>query len=314
LSRGVALPVTSPALNPLDDFQPRRRQLVAGASASWRAAAADMRVDYLREVDPRSDYFVSERAAVQGVLRPVRGLTVAAGADYDLASGSWGSAAASLAYDSRSVHARLGARRYRPHFELWTVWGAFSPLAYRAADATIAVTVVPEVRVRASYERYEYERSDVSAPLFSAEQDGWRWEAGGTVTPVPGWTVDGAYRMEFGPGAAAEGTAASVTYAVSRRLSLSALASSVSRPLEFRFNDALVRSYGIDAAVEPSRRVQVGLTVARYEEDHRRPDAGAFAWDQFRAAARVVFLLGSGADQSSLPPAIRLLPGDRAAR
>jgi hypothetical protein len=265
-------------------------------------------------VDPRSNYFVSERAGVQGVLRPVRGLTVAAGADYDLASGWWGSAEASLAYAYRSVYARLGARRYRPHFELWTVWGAFSPVPYRSAEAMVAVTATPQLQLRARYERYEFEGSDANTPLFDVEPDGWRWEVGGTVTPATGWTIDGAYRREFGPGAAAAGVAGSMTYAPSRRLSVTALASSVNRPLEFRFNEALVRSYGVDAAVEATSRVQVGLTLALYDETHGRPDAGAFDWDQFRVATRVVLLLGGGADYARLPPAIRLLPGGRAAR
>jgi hypothetical protein len=309
----VALPVTSPALNPLDDYQPRRRQLVAGASASWRAAAADVRAEYLREVDPRSDYFVSERVGLQGVLRPVRALTVVAGGDYDLASGWWGSAEASLAYADRSVHARIGARRYRPHFELWTVWGAFSPVPYRAAEAFLAVTANPRIQLRARYERYEFEGSDASTPLLDVEQDGWRWEVGGTVTPAAGWTWDGVYRREFGPGAAAAGVAGSMTYAPSRRVSVTALASSVNRPLEFRFNEALVRSYGVDVAFEATSRVQVGLSGVRYAETHRRPDAGAFDWNQFRVAARVVLLLGGG-DYTGLPPAIRLLPGGRAVR
>jgi hypothetical protein len=313
LSRGVALPVTSPALNPLDDFQPRRRQLVAGASAAWRSAPADVRIDYLREVDPRSDYFVSERVGMQGVLRPLDGLTVVAGADYDLASGWWGSAEASLAYAHRLAYVRLGARRYRPHFELWTIWGAFSPVPYRAAEALLAVTAMPQVQLRARYERYEFDASEANTPLFAAEADGWRWELGGTVTPLEGWTLDGAYRREFGPGAAAAGAGGSVTYAPSRRLSITALGSSVDRPLEFRFNEAIVHTYGVDAAWQPMPRVQVGLTLVRYDESHRRPDAGAFDWDQLRAAARVVLLLG-GADDARLPAVIRLLPGDRSAR
>jgi hypothetical protein len=313
LSRGVALPVTSPALDPLDDFQPRQRQLVAGASAAWRAAAADVRADYLREVDPRSDYFVSERVGLQGVLRPVRALSVAAGADYDLASGWWGSAEASLSYADRLLHARIGARRYRPHFELWTVWGAFSPVPYRAAEVFVAVTANPQVQLRARYERYEFERSDASTPLFAVEQDGWRWEVGGTVTPAVGWTLDGAYRREFGPGAAAAGLAGSLNYAPSQRLSVTALASSTNRPLEFRFNEGLVRSYGVDAAVDVTSRLQVGLSGVHHAETHRRPDAGAFDWNQLRVAARVVLLLGGG-DHAGLPPAIRLLPGGRATR
>ena len=142
-------------------------RLLCSASAAWRAAPADVRVDYLREVDPRSNYFVSERVGLQGTLRPLRGLTVAAGADYDLASGWWGSAEASLAYAYKFVYARLGARRYRPHFELWSIWAAFSPVPYHAADASLTVTAGSQLQLRARYERYEFEPADVSTPLFT---------------------------------------------------------------------------------------------------------------------------------------------------
>jgi hypothetical protein len=90
--------------------------------------------------------------------------------------------------------------------------------------------------------------------------------------------------------------------------------STATRPLEFRFNEAEVRSYGIDAQLEPTSRVRLGLSVNRYEELHRRPDAAAFDWDQLRVSARVAVLFGSHADLRGLPPAIRLLPGGRAAR
>ena len=43
LARASALPVTSPALNPLDDFQPRQRQIVAGLAAGWTGARGDVR-------------------------------------------------------------------------------------------------------------------------------------------------------------------------------------------------------------------------------------------------------------------------------
>ena len=313
LARGVPLPVTSPALNPLDDFQPQQRQILAGASAAWRAAPADVRVDYLREVDPRSNYFVSERVGLQGALRPLRGLTVEAGADYDLASGWWGSAEASLAYVYKFVYARLGARRYRPHFELWSIWAAFSPVPYHAADALLTVTATSQLQLRARYERYEFEDADASTPLFTEESGGWRWEVGGTVTPATRWTLDGAVYSESGPGASAAGARGSMTYTPSRRVSLTALASSLNRPLEYRYNEAVVHSLGLDASMQPTARVQMGLTVAYYDESHHRPDAGAYDWNQVRAAARVVLLLG-GADDAGLPAVMRLLPGDRAAR
>lgn len=314
LARGAALPVTSPALNPLDDFQPRERQILAGIGGGWRAAQADVRVEYQREVDPRADKFVSERVGVDAALRPFAGVRLAGGADYDLVAGWWGSAEASLGYTTRRLRATIGARRYRPHFDLWTIWGAFSPVPYRSVRADAAVAVHPRLELRGRYERYAFDEAEAATPLFQAEDDGWRWELGAILTPRPEWTVDVGYRREFGPGAAAAGPAGSVSYRRSRRFTATLFGSSVNRPLEFRFNEALVRAYGVDAQVEPSPRLRVGLTASVYDEQHRRPDAAAFDWDQVRVSARMVLLFGEGADLRGVPPAIRLLPGGRSAR
>ncbi len=316
LARGVALPVTSPALNPLDDFQPRQRQLVAGGSAGWNAPRFDVRLSYLREVDPRVDYFVGERAGVDLTIRPARGWSLVGGADYDLAAGWWGSAEATLGYAALSgrVAATVGARRYRPHFDLWTIWGAFSPVPYRAGQVSLAITPLDRLRVRARGERYEYDNSETSTPLVSFETSGWRYSWGATYTASAAWTLDGGYQSEFGPGASSRGFEGSVSYAAGERLALVFNAATLDRPLEFRYDDASLKQYGVQAVYRPSPRALFQLDASRYAEDRRRPDAAAFDWDQLRFSARVVLLFGNGADMANLPPAVRRMPGGRAAR
>ena len=314
LARGSVLPVTSPALNPLDDFQPVHRAIVAGAGAGWRGRGADVRVDYLREVDPGTDHFVSERVALQGNAVPWRRFQVSAGADYDMAAGWWGSAEAAVAYQEEGLRVSLGARRYRPHFELWSVWPAFSPVPYHGVNASFSAKTTRHITLRGRLELYRFDAAAAATPLVDVEDAGWRWEFGGTVTPARAWTVDAAWRREFGPGAATTGGSATVTYAPTPRLALTLLGAAVTRPLELRFNEALVRTWGVDAEFRASDRLRVGATASGITEDHDRPDAGAYDWGQLRIAARVVLLFGSGADLRGLPPAIRLLPGDRAAR
>lgn len=316
LARGVALPVTSPALNPLDDFQPRERQLVAGGSAGWAAPRFDVRLSYLREVDPRVDYFVGERAGVDLAVRPARGWSLVGGADYDLAAGWWGSAEATLGYAAPSgrVAATVGVRRYRPHFDLWTIWGAFSPVPYRAGQASLAITPIGGLRVRASGERYEYDATETSTPLVSFETSGWRFSWGATYTMSAAWTLDGGYHSEFGPGAASRGFEGSLTYAAGERLALVLNAATLDRPLEFRYDDPSVNQYGVQAVYRPSPRALFQLDASRYAEDRRRPDAAAFDWDQLRVSARVVLLFGTAADMANLPPAVRRMPSGRETR
>lgn len=152
LGRGSALPVTSEALNPLDDFQPRQRQIVAGAGLGWNHRFGSLRLDYQREVDPRSDYFVSERAAAAGSLRLPARLNLDLGAEYDIAMAAWGSADATLRYSRRTLSISTGFMRYRPHFELWTIWGAFSPVGYSAINGSVAFTPLTGVSVSVDHD------------------------------------------------------------------------------------------------------------------------------------------------------------------
>lgn len=122
LARGVALPVTSDALNPLDDFQPRQRQLLVGGALEWQGRLGDARFDYEREVDRDTRNFVSERVALSANFRPFSGWSLAGGADYDLARGWWGSGDLTLRYGHTRFGAAAGIRRYRPYFDLWTIW------------------------------------------------------------------------------------------------------------------------------------------------------------------------------------------------
>lgn len=316
LARASALPVTSPALNPLDDFQPRQRQLVAGLTAGWTGARADVRASYQREVDTRSDYFVSERLGIDGAIRPAPGWSLGGGADYDLAAGWWGSAEATLAYaapDGR-VSGSVGLRRYRPHFDLWTIWGAFSPVPYHAVQGALAVTPLRHVALRVQGERYTYSPADVSTPLVTGTQTaGWRFAFGATYQPAPEWGVDYGYHAEFGTGAASRGFDGTLRFTPDARLDFAVQAATLDRPLEFRYNDASVTLLGFSAAYHPSERATVALDAARFFKNQRRPDAGAFDWRQTRLAARVTLAFGKGADLRGVPPAVLQIPEQRGA-
>ena len=313
LAQGVALPVTSPALNPLDDFRPRQRQLVAGAGGGWTGAWGQVHADYQREVDPDVDYFVSERAGVQAVLRPpVRGLTLQGGSDWDLAMGEWGSAEASASYTQARLTATVGARRYRPHFALWTIWGAFSPVPYHATFGRVGVRATSWLDLRASGERYSYAPADVSTALVAVESSGWRYEVGATASVVPGMTIDGAYQADFGPGASAAGATGTISYAPDSRILVTLQGATLQRPLEFRFDESRVKSIGMDLQVNVTTMLRVGVGGVYYAENRRRPDPQSVDWNQFRVTAFATVALGKGGDFRSLPPAVRRMPvGER---
>jgi hypothetical protein len=305
LARGVALPVTDPALNPLREFQPRDRQVVAGLEAALSSRIVDARVEYRREVDPSVDYFVSERVAASLSVRPLGRLTVTAGGEYDMAFGHTGSADLTIGWIGDGYALTTGWRRYRPFFDLWTIWGAFSPVPHHAVHASASVTPIGSLTFRVRGERYQFEDAEVSTPTVSIEDRGWRMESGGSWTPSGAWSVDGGYHAEFGPGASSRGFTGRVTWIPTEQLSIGAHGAQLKRPLELRYSDAELLDYGLDAEYRPTQRWRVALSAARYEESRVRPDAGALDWDQLRVSARVTILFGSNADRIRLPPAVR---------
>lgn len=304
LARGTILPVTSPAVNPLLDFQPGNRQVVAGALAGVRLAPLDAELEYRREVDPGTDYFVAERVALSVQARPLTRVRLAAGADYDLAQGRPGSADALLSYTGSGLWATLGARHYRPFFDLWTVWGVFSPVPYNAVNGSLALRPIAQLQLRARGEWFRYDAAEVSAPAVSLEDRGWRWGLEGTATPDSHWTLELNAHDELRPGASSRGIDGRVRWRPREPLELAVEGGRLERPLELRFQDAGVTWAGGSADYRFGDRLRLGLSVAHYWESRDRPDAGGFDWNQWRLSALIALTLRSAADRW-LPPAHR---------
>lgn len=313
LGRGAVLPITSSVLNPLDEYRPGKREIVVGGGVRWSDRWVDLGASYRREVDQRSEYFVSERFGLSGALRPVAGLSLTFGADYDLAQAVWGSGEATLAYRHHVFDAAAGVRRYRPHFELWTIWGAFSPVPYRSVHGRLAVRVTPWLTLRTQGERYSFDDTETDTPLADAETDGWRWMWGGTVTVWEGLTFDAGYHVEFGAGAASRGIGASASYAPRPEIRVTAHGSTLERPLEFRYSTADLTILGIELEGRVRRRARMALGLARYADSRERPDAGSFDWNQVRLTARVSVEFGRGTETTA-PAVINRLPSGRVAR
>ena len=305
LGQAATLPAPSPQLNPLDEWRPRDRQIVAGIETAWLYRGADLRAEYRRETDPRDGNFVSERAALSLNAR-VRDVQVTGGLDYNLAEAGLGSGDLTLTYVDPRFTASGGVRRYRPYFSLWTLWGAFSPVPYNAVFASTHVSATGWLSVRARGERYQYEDADVSTALVTGLQDGgWRTSAGATATLDSRWTFDGTFGAELGPGASARFVEATADYTPSATYSLGAHAGTLERPLELRYYDAVSRWIGARGQWQLTDQRRVWGDVSLIDDDRDRPDASASSLSHVRIRAGLSVTFGSAADRMPLPPARR---------
>jgi len=303
LARGIAVPVTSPALNPLDDFQPRDRQLLVGAGASWSHALADLRGEWRHAVDPGSSHTVEHRAALSATVRPLARVRLSGGAEYDFANAWWGTADAALTYYDSRLTATAEIRRYRPFFDLWTIWGAFSPVPHRTVGGSVAVLVRPWLTLDGRVEQYRYDDAEAEAPLAQTEDDGWRMRVGGRVRVNDAWSLDGGYRYERGVGSAERNIEGGVIWRSGDRVTLRAEVAALIRPLELRFSESHARWYALSGDLSLGPRWRLASDLVWVDESRERPDAAAVSWDQLRVSTRLVLTLGSDADR--LPPGRR---------
>jgi hypothetical protein len=303
LGEAAVVAPQSPVLNPLDEFRPRDRQIVAGAEAAWLYRDVDVRAEYRREIDPEDDYFVSERAALS-MAANVRIIRLNAGLDYNIAEGRLGNADVTATYLRSRFSLAAGARRYRPYFSLWTLWGAFSPVPYNAMNVSAQIRPTKWLTMNGRGETYKYQDAEVSTALVPQLEDGgWRTRLGATANLRSRWTLDGSYGIEHGPGAAARSFDASVSFSPSGTIVLDAYAGALSRPLELRYYDATSRWIGGRAQWQRSDQLRLWSDVAIVSDDRDRPDANATSLSQVRARAGVSVTFGSGADRTPLPPA-----------
>ena len=308
LARATAVPLTSPALNPLDEFRPGQRGVAAGAAVGWSSRLAEFRLDYQREVDRESHHFASERAALSLDFHPRLHWSLLAGAEYDLANTWFGNADASLRYSAPWITLLGGVRQYRPRFDLWTIWGAFSPVPYHAVNGGVWLRPIRTLELRVVGEHYAFSPTETETPLVSVDDDGDRIGVGISYSPTARVSLDVGYRDEQGPGGASEGIEGTVTVRPAADLSLVAYGSTFDRPLEFRFQDASLDALGFETEWRASERLRLAAGAAYYWEARHRPDAAAFDWNQTRLTARATLLLRSRADLVPLPPALPRMP------
>lgn len=234
------------ALRGIEDFVlDREAYLLGGRVQAEPAPGTALGARYQREIWADRSGLISERASLDLRTRLLAPVLLDAAADYDFGFGRWGKAhlraRAPLLEDALVVEGVV--RRYLPYFELSTVWGFFSPVAYTEGELRASWTPRTDLGLwlLGSYRSYEDTGTDIL--LGPLEDSGWRLGTGADWRRGS-WGFDGSYTVELGPGAFLSTGDLSARWHSEGALMLGVQGSAFQQIEEFRVGEGVVVGLG----------------------------------------------------------------------
>jgi len=289
LLRGTSEP-RDEALRGVEDFpfdSLSRQFYIFGGAARWEPLVGTaLTVRYQREIQGLQGAISAERASFDfstQLLRPVR---LEGAVDYDVAFDRIGKA--HLRAQAPLLHSRLildaTARRYQPWFDLFTIWGFFSPVAYDEAELRATWRPLNSLRVWGSAAYRRYQESDAPIVLGGVERESKRGELGAEWVASARLSCDGSYRWERGAGAFLSSGDATVRWSPWNRVAVFANGTAFQQIEEFRVGEGIVTGVGGGAEVELRSRTRLMAGANVYRQDFANR-ASAADWNQLRAYA-----------------------------
>ncbi|HSA54276.1 MAG TPA: hypothetical protein VLE53_01175 [Gemmatimonadaceae bacterium] len=294
LVEGLNEPHTGDVLAEIDDLPPDENAWVLGGrlgTALGRRGVVSGTYQRVIRTDRASLY--SERVAGNLSLRAA-GTTVDAGWIHDLVTGEVNDALLRLARPlPRRLNGTLELRRHRPFFETWTIWGAFSPVAFDEARAALGwrdATGRLSVDTRGAWRRYEETNAGLeSIPLRT---DGWRVGVGAEWSPRDALLWYGDYDVDIGFGASSANVTLGGRWMPDERRFLGAAVTALQNIYEFRVGTGRVLGLHLEGGRDLSRDVRLVLDGAVYA--HRlTPAPGTADWSQRRFSVRLEWTVGA---------------------
>lgn len=291
LVAGVNEPHTGATLGALDDLPPDRRGYTFGVRATSRWKTARAGGAYQRVIQADRSGLYSERAALDASLLLGR-TTLTTDLTYDLIAGKANEAVLTA---RRSFGSRLAAygmlRYYRPYFETWTIWGAFSPVGFeewRAAAFWNDSRRGYALELRGGQRRYG--ATEAGLEYLPLRNDGWRLGVSARMTRGT-LTLSGEYDADIGFGASSSDAIVAFLWNPSDRWHLGLTGSSLQKIYEFRLGTSRVLGIGLDLGLALSDETWLRLDAGVYRHLLPREAAGS-DWSQRRATLRLEWSLG----------------------
>lgn len=208
LVRGLNQRHSTSLLSSVESLEPRFDSFLAGINGRWRPfRALTASLTYQQEGSRRANDFYGERIA--GSARLLLGpATLDGELKYDLAGETTNLARVRVSAPLvAGFRASAEYRKYVPYFELWTIWGAFSPVGFQEAQGRLD-WMMSDGRLAAHLygSQRTYEDTDVETPEgYELRDDGWRLGGGARVSLMDDLILSGEYRRDVGFGTSRSG-------------------------------------------------------------------------------------------------------------
>jgi hypothetical protein len=292
LVAGLNEPLTGPELGAIDDLPPDENGwllgVTAGSPIGSRGAASGT---WQRVIRADRAGLYSERLAADASWR-VFGAT----ADFSLA---WDVSAREV-NEARLLAARpvtnnlvvsVEARRHRPFFEAWSIWGAFSPVAFDEARATIAWrSASGALGVDARGSRRRYHETNAGLDATPLKEDGWRAGAGVDWLPGEHWLTYADYDVDIGFGASRSDVVAGARWMPDESRWLGVAASALQHIYEFRIGTGRVNGLRLEGGTRIGDDMRLVGDAAVHA--HRQTAATFADWSQRRFSLRLEWTVG----------------------
>ncbi len=290
LEAGLNDTYASAELAGIENLPPDQDGYLFGARGRFRPnAVTAVTAMYQRVLMADHGGVYSERAAVDATTRAY-GTSIDVGLAYDFATGAWNEAR--LRVGRAGLHALGGSVEVRhtvPFFETWTLWGAFSPVGYDEARATVdwRVKAMPLViSAHGAYRKY----GDTDAGL-TLRSNGWRagadamWQGTGALSGFASYDVD------IGNGASSNDARASLRWSGDGDRTIGITGSAVQNIYEFRIGTGRVIGGAVDVAMPIASDLRVRADCGFYRQLFSVGAPGP-DWTQRRASVRLEWTLG----------------------
>jgi hypothetical protein len=293
LVEGLNRVLDAGVLSPVEDIPPADAAYVIGTTVAFRpSAGAAVTAQYQREIRHDRAGLYSERVAATGEMQA--GATTLSGVlSRDLATSTFNELSGTIRRPIANVlDASVTARHYAPYFDLWTIWGAFSPVAYdefmgRLGWASRDARVV----LGATGARRRYDDTFTGVAHLPLRTDGWRAGTNATFRATPAVSVFGAYTIDIGPGASSADGDAAVQWMRPNGTRFALHGTAFQNVGEYQIGHGTVYGLGGEAAmrIAPGLQLAGDLFVYRHTA-HDQPQL--VDWNQRRASVRLEWTLG----------------------